>query len=464
MATATATPEVFTETTEDAAKRAEVEAPKRRGRKPRQTTAPAVKPMFSDNASETTTDDPSPAPSPEDIAATEELNAEATETKPEKERRMQVRDEFVPGKSALVTLTPDALKALAFVSTYNTVDDQSSSPRQHGYQRDPMAARFPAIGRYFAQQEGDGKHTHAHLITPIIASVRVYNDKQRARFNFLFDRGEISKIHQEFGESVFSIVDGQHRMGGLYWAWENKADFNPDVPVMIYYGLRYADEATLFDDINTNQRKLPKALIEATKVHMEAGEKTHPQAIREIAFGLAQDGDSPWYGLVNMTGARDADKPITYEGLRRSISNMMHENLVARLQARGFDPENVAKTYWTLVARTSANAWQGRPRLVEEDGETVEVDVKYRLKDLVGVAAVSRLGQDIITTALEKSRTAEEFTSAMADLVSRLGEVDWDKRKDNPYMASSAGFAGMGDLYKILYKLVYLGEAPGVAA
>lgn len=474
MATATATPEVFTETTEDAAKRAEATAPKRRGRKPRSTTAPAVKPMFSDKDDKDNDVDSIPdvtaseidqQVSPADVEATEALNAEEVADKPEKERRMQIRDEFVPGKTALATLTPDALKALAFVSTYNTVDDQSSSPRQHGYQRDPMAARFPAIGRYFAQQEGDGKHTHAHLITPIIISVRVYNDKQRARFNFLFDRGDIAKIHQEFGKSVFSVIDGQHRMGGLYWAWERYEDFNPDVPVMLYYGLRYADEATLFDDINTNQRKLPKALIEATKVHMEAGEKTHAQVIREIAFGLAQDGDSPWYGLINMTGARDADKPITYEGLRRSISNMMHENVVARLQARGFDPENVAKTYWTLVARTSANAWQGRPRLVEgEDGETEEVSVKYRLKDLVGVAAVSRLGQDVITTSLEKSRTAEEFTSAMADLVSRLGEVDWDKRKDNPYMASSAGFAGMGDLYKILYKLVYLGEAPGVAA
>jgi DGQHR domain-containing protein len=472
MATATKAPEVFTETTEDAAARAAgTTAPKRRGRKPRNTTAPAVKPMFSDNDENNPESIPDVTPdevdtqiSPADIEATEELNSEEVNEKVDKERRMQIRDEFVPGKSALATLTPDALKELAFVSTYNTVDDQSSSPRQHGYQRDPMAARFPAIGRYFAQQEGDGVHTHAHLITPIIASVRVYSDKDRARFNFLFDRGEIGKIHKEFGHSVVSIVDGQHRCGGLYWAWENKADFNPDVPVMLYYGLRYADEATLFDDINTNQRKLPKALIEATKVHMEAGEKTHAQVIREIAFGLAQDGDSPWYGLINMTGARDADKPITYEGLRRSISNMMHENVVNRLLARGFDPENVAKNYWTLVTRASANAWNGRPRLVETADGTEEVEVKYRLKDLVGVAAVSRLGQDVITTALDKSRTAEEFTSAMAELVSKLGEVDWVKEKGNPYMASSAGFAGMGDLYKILYRLVYLGEAPGVAA
>lgn len=461
MATATTTPEVFTETTEDAAKRVEAEAPKRKPGRPRRTTAPAVKPMFSDDKSEPITEDPSPA-APSTLIENVAVEGDVKET------RMTIQAEFVPGKSALATLTPDALHRLAFVSTYNTVDEQSSSPRQHGYQRDPMSERFPRIGRYFSQEEGEGeaaRHSHAHLITPIIASVRVYDDKQRVRFNFLFDRGDIDTIHKEFGPSVFSIVDGQHRAGGLYWAWENKANFNPDVPVMLYYGLRYADEATLFDDINTNQRKLPKALIEATKVHMEAGEKDHDQQIREVAFGLAQDGDSVWYGLINMTGARDADKPITYEGLRRSTGNMLNDRLMDRLKARGFDPENVAKNYWQIVSRACANAWNNRARLVtDEDGNTEEVEVKYRLKDLVGVAAVSKLGADIITTALDKSRTAEEFTSAMAELASRLGEVDWVKEKGNPYMASSAGFAGMGDLYKILYDLVYLGKAPGVAA
>lgn len=421
--------------------------------------APKVDPMFSDNPAEAVDTEGLPAPETGDTI--EEVEPDA----PVKESRMAIQAQFVPGKAAFATMTPQALKALAFVSTYNTVDEQSSSPRQHGYQRDPMAARFPAIGRYYSQQEGDGIHTHSHLIPALIISVRVYSPKEQAEFNDLFNKGDINGIHRKFGKSVFSVVDGQHRMGGLYWAWENKTDFNPDVPLTLYYGLRYADEATLFDDINTNQRKLPKALIEATKVHMEAGEKTHQQRIREVAFSLAQDGDSVWHGLINMTGARDADKPITYEGLRRSTGNMLHENLVNRLGGRGFDIENVAKNYWQLVARASGNAWNDRPRLVEqEDGTTEEVNVKYRMKDLVGVAAVSRLGADLLNTSLDKSKTTEEFWSSVAELVSKLGEVDWTKEKGNPYMATSAGFAGMGDLYKILYDLVYLGKAPGVAA
>jgi DGQHR domain-containing protein len=440
--------------------------PKPTTKRPRTATAPKVDPMFSDTADEKIDPEGLPEePAAEDVEATEELNSEdVPEVK--KERRMAIQTQFVPGKAALATLTADALKALAFVSTYNTVDEQSSSPRQHGYQRDPMAARFPAIGRYFAQQEGDGIHTHAHLITPIIASVRVYSEKERARFNFLFDRGEIAKIHEEFGKSVVSIVDGQHRTGGLFWAWEREPDFNPDIPVMLYYGLRYADEATLFDDINTNQRKLPKALIEATKVHMESGEPSHQQTIREVAFALAQDGDSPWHGMVNMTGARDPEKPVTYEGLRRATGNMLHEKLIARLLNRDLDLDKIAKKYWELVARACAPAWQDRPRLVVpiEGGDPVEEPVKYRLKDLAGVASVSRLGADILGTSLDQSRTEEEFWSAVAAQVSKLGQIDWEKREGNPWTSAGAGFAGMTGLYKMLYELVYLDKSPGVSA
>lgn len=430
----------------------------RRPRTPR--NAPNVDPMFSDNADEKIDEVGNPEPeTPDEDSVRDEI------VSVEKERRMAIQAEFVPGKAALATLTPDALRDLAFISTYNTVDDQSSSPRQHGYQRDPMAARFPAIGRYFAQQEGDGVHTHAHLITPIVASVRVYSDKEREKFIKLFNAGDIDGIHKEFGRAAVSIVDGQHRTGGLFWAWEREPAFNPDVPVMLYFGLRYADEATLFDDINTNQRKLPKALIEATKVHMEAGEPSHAQTIREVAFALAQDGDSPWHGLINMTGARDPEKPVTYEGLRRATGNMLQEKVIARLERQGLVLDKVAKKYWELVSRACAPAWQERPRVVKTpDGETVEEAVKYRLKDLAGVASVSRLGADIIGTALDQSRTEEEFWSSVASMVSKLGVIDWEKRPGNPWTSAGAGFAGMTGLYAMLYDLVYLDKAPGVSA
>lgn len=370
--------------------------------------------------------------------------------------KMEIEATLIPGKVAIATATPDKLKALAFISTYSTEDPQSTSPQKHGYQREPMEERFPGIGRYYKANDNRSR------IPALIVSVRVYDAKGRTRFNTLFNQGAIAKIHREFGKSVFSIVDGQHRMGGLFWAWKNDEDFNAFVPLTLYYGLTYTEEAALFDDINTSQRKLPKALIEVTKAHTEAGEKSHAQTLREIAMALAEDRDSVWKGLVNMTGGKTKDKlPVTFEGLRRSTGGMLKERILNSIEERGLNAERVVKVYWEMVSKACAAAWQERPVYTEEDGETVEVPTKYRLKELVGVSAVSLLGADIVRTALDKSSNNEEFWGVMSEYVGKLSEVDWIKARNNPWTATSAGFGGSTHLYNLLYDLCYSNRTPG---
>jgi DGQHR domain-containing protein len=375
-----------------------------------------------------------------------------------KQSKMEIESTVIPGKLAFAVMTPDRLKALSFISTYTTNDPQSTSPKGHGYQREPMEERFPGIGRYYARGE------NRFRIPTLMISVRVYDAKGRARFNTLFNSGNVSKIHQEFGKAAFSVIDGQHRIGGLFWAWKNLEDFNAAVPMLLNYGLSYVEEAMLFDDINTSQRKLPKALIEATKVHIQAGEPSHAQTIREVTIGLAEDKDSVWFGKVNMTGAPKSPEPVSFEGLRRSVGDLLPARVITRLEARGYIPANVAKRFWSLTAKACAPAWNEQTRTVENEAhEMVEEVVKYRMKDVVGVAAVSLLGADLLITALDRSTNDEGFWETMSDYVSRLGAVDWEKRKNNPYMATSAGFGGQRQLYEILYALVYTEKEPGEA-
>lgn len=373
-----------------------------------------------------------------------------------KKAKMEIVANLIPARVSVAQLTPERLKALAFISTYSAQDPQSTSPRKHGYQREPMEERFPGIARYYADND------NRFHIPPLVASVRVYDQKSRTRFNTLFNAGNINKIHQEFGKDVFSIVDGQHRIGGLFHAWNKFEDFNADVPVTMYYGLTYVQEAKLFDDINVNQRKLPKALIEATKVHMDTDGGSHAQTIRLIAMSLAEDGDSVWREQINMTGAPKAPEPVSYETLRRSTGDMFPVRVLERVEQRGFAPEKVAKKYWELVSKACTPAWLETPRFVENDeGETVEEAVKYRLKDTVGVASVSRLGQDIIITALDRTKTNDEFYEVMSELVSKLGAVNWEKSRNNPFTSTSAGFGGQRQTYSILYDICYLDRMPG---
>jgi len=376
--------------------------------------------------------------------------------------RMKIQAVTVPGRQAVATLTPDLLKELSFISTYETKDPRSSSPQQHGYQREPMDSRFSAIGKYYNSED------HRFLIPPIIASARVYTPEDIEKFNELFNAGDISGIKAAFTKSAFSIVDGQHRLGGLYYAWTNFDGFQADVPVMIYYGLDYAEEARLFDDINSNQRKLPKALIETTKQHMEADEndKSHAQIVREIAFAVAQDGDSVWKDKINMTGARDPERSVTYEGLRRSTSQMFPDRLLKRLNSVRLNPEDTAKKYWELVSKACWAAWSEKPRyILDGEGNQVEEKVHYRLRDLVGVASLAKLGEDIMSTSLDRAGTnLDLFFENLADLISKLGAVDWEKGDRNPWMRGQAGFAGQKELYEVLYNLVYLDQLPGEAA
>ena len=389
---------------------------------------------------------------------TAHTEAPATPAAAAKKSKMEIVANLIPAKVSVAQITPERLKALAFISTYSAQDPQSTSPRKHGYQREPMAERFPGIARYYADND------NRFHIPPLVASVRVYDQKSRTRFNTLFNAGNINKIHQEFGKDVFSIVDGQHRIGGLFHAWDKFEDFNADVPVTMYYGLTYVQEAKLFDDINVNQRKLPKALIEATKFHMDTDGKSHAQTIRRVSMSLAEDGDSVWRDLVNMTGRPKAPEPVSYETLRRATGDMFPTRVLERVEQRGFEPERVAKKFWELVSKACAPAWMDTPRYVENDeGETVEEPVKYRLKDTVGVAAVSRLGQDIVITALDRTEgmEKEKFWDVMSEMVSKLGVVDWEKRKNNPWTATSAGFGGQRVLYSLIYDAIYLGRLPG---
>lgn len=362
-----------------------------------------------------------------------------------------------PYKEAIGAMTPSAMSQLLFISNFERTDPASPAVDKHGYQREPMKARIPQIARYYLAG-GPTSRT-----TPIILSVRLKDEERIEEFLELLHAGDVDGVRKRFREDTISVVDGQHRYLGLVEAWTRDPSFTPLVPVTLYFGLDFVDEAEFFDVINTEQKKLPKALIEITKADVrDLGSPSHTQRVRLIATMLARHDESVWHGQVNLTGARDPNKPVTFEGLRRSTASMFPSELIGRLEAKGVNIEKVARDYWAMVADACAEAWNEQPRnRIDEDGNVVEYKPKYRIKELVGVAALAKLGKDIVTSALEHPNPTERMKS----LVGALSEVDWEKvnlaeNERNPWMASQAGFAGQADLYKTLYAWVYYGKKP----
>jgi DGQHR domain-containing protein len=366
--------------------------------------------------------------------------------------------EILDGKVYAAKLTPEAAKELLFVSTYDTQDPLSPAADKHGYQRPPMKHRFPEIGKYYRTAN------HAELVTPITVSVRLTEEEDIDFFLKLLAEGNVNGILKKFGK-VASIVDGQHRAGGLVWAWEQDAEFRPVIPVFLYFGLTFVDETDLFNTINVTQRKLPKALIETNKGDItDAQVVSYAQRIRRITFSLCRDADSVWgpkdgKEQINMTGMRDPDKPVTYEGLRRSTSNMFPETLLQRLD--NLDEGlalKLAKRYWRAVSQACPEAWNNNPAtrpVVNEDGEETTVKIQYRIKDLVGVASLAKLGMSIIGSHIEAPSG-----NKIEELTAKLDAVNWEKAEDNPWMKSQAGFAGQKDLYQVLYAWVYSDISP----
>jgi DGQHR domain-containing protein len=364
------------------------------------------------------------------------------------------------GRIYQAALTPPKADELFFVSRYDAKDPLSNAFDQHGYQRPPTSARFPEIGSYYAADE------NRYRIPPIIISVRLSNPEDIKRFLKLLDAGDIDGIRAAFGEHVASVVDGQHRLYGLIYAWKKDSEFLPQIPFTLYFGLNFIDEANLFNTINATQRKLPKALIETTKGDItEASDANYAQQIRRLTFSLCRDDDSVWGPVdgaeqINMTGVRDPNRPVTYEGLRRSTSNMFPVQLLTRLSAIDENlPLKYAKRYWAGVASACAEAWNGIPatRTIIDPltgFQTVE-RIKYRIKDLVGVASLAKLGKDVITSHIESGKADK-----LERLVENLTPVDWEKSPTNDWMRSQAGFAGQKELYMLLYNLIYNGATP----
>lgn len=338
-------------------------------------------------------------------------------------------------EQALALVRLDVLRKVSFISRYDTFDPDSPAPDGHGYQRPPQVRRFPSIGRHYLA---------GGAVTPLTVNVRIPAEKAEE----YLDAIQAGDTERALSLGRLSIIDGQHRLGGMGWA-QDKQDFNPMVPVQMFFGLSFEEEARLFDTINATQKVLPRSLIEVTKADItERNAETYSQAIRALTLHLARDEDSPWHDRVNFTGnPPEGKRLISFEALRRATADMFTSEFLARIVETGIDPLVLAKRYWNGVALANLEAWQESPRIVDDKS----VPVSYRLHDASGIGALARLGRDVLHAAMEQ----EDKFGAIDELVLRLGDVDWEKRPDNSLMVGRAGRSGERVIYEALYKAVF---------
>ncbi len=352
-------------------------------------------------------------------------------------------------------LVSDAEKLL---TTYTHYTEDALSPNGKGYQRPPTESRFPQIAAYLKD----------HGVTPIIIS-------DRARWQALWrtpdttiemsadEALEMLKQNGVEDEGAFaSILDGQHRDRSGRWLYEREG-IDLQLPFLLYTGLTWSQEVERFNTINTTAKNLPRALVEVNRhtifePHGASARETQRQDVREVVMALETDPGSIWHKQINMTGGRNTDRPVTFEGLRRSMDQMFAGRLgLLSIQKK----KDLARAYWQAVADTWPDAWNGVPPTMERvnpetnEVETVEVaGAKYRIKDLVGVSAIAKLGNQVLLDAYD-DQTQQLNMGMIRGRLGRAKDISWLKSSDNPDMASQAGFAGTADTYDLLLARAY---------
>jgi hypothetical protein len=176
------------------------------------------------------------------------------------------------------------------------------------------------------------------------------------------------------------------------------------------------------------------------------------------------DENSPFKLIdVSPSGARMPNAKVTFEGLRRATGHMWEPDLYKRVAAVA-NPIKVSMDYWTLVSEACRPFWcKAVPKPKGRKPDDYVPPPQSRLTELVGIAACAKLGAKIIESSLNSPQPRKR----MRELVMRLRDVDWTKRKiedvratlepgeELPAGVAGAGFAGQKELYERLAEHVY---------
>ncbi len=111
------------------------------------------------------------------------------------------------------------------------------------------------------------------------------------------------KIEIPLIDAAAQLIDGQHRLAGIEEAIKEKPDIgDKSVLVTMAIGLNTKSAATIFLNINTEQRPAPRSLIYDLYGIADDEKNFSITRATDLAHELNDDIDSPFYNLVKFPG------------------------------------------------------------------------------------------------------------------------------------------------------------------
>ena len=230
-------------------------------------------------------------------------------------------------------------------------------------------------------------------------------------------------------KSRFLVVDGQHRL----WA-QRFSDFEANYACVVHMGLSEVEMATLFLEINDNQKRVPSSLRWDLVRLVRPDDDPHAITATELIFELSTDKASPFFQRIDLTGEQK-ELSIKQGSLAPEIKTLV-SNRSAGIRRLDFEKQyEVLVNYFTAIKSLDSEGWRAA------------TSPFYKARIL---RALLRLLPDIAKTLGNKPE--EISAAAYRKVLERIKKASLE----TDAIRAAQGSAGMKEIYDVIRRQLAL--------
>ncbi|MGE7827328.1 DGQHR domain-containing protein [Paenibacillus sp. NPDC093718] len=287
----------------------------------------------------------------------------------------------------------------AMLALNSTYVKPYNDPSGKGYQRPTDAKRVDDIAMYLSK--GDEA-----LFTPILLNC-----------GGVWEFSAYDSSRPSYGrllcKSKASLMDGQHRLGGIKrYIEETNSEIN--IPFMAFHYLDEDEEIKLFDTINTKAKGISSSLSKFLK--RESDE------LSWMATELLTLSESPFYHIGSITGKRSKGRHITLQNLYRVLKYFFKDAEVSHLTKN--EKVGLVLTFFNFIREMYPNEW---------------INYKeYKLTHIVCLDALALAGSKMLLNCKKENGKQIDYQEVSIH-IKRLRKIDWSSEGPFKYLKGISG-------------------------
>ncbi|MBU0477761.1 DGQHR domain-containing protein [bacterium] len=217
---------------------------------------------------------------------------------------------------------------------------------ENGIQRDLYPEKVKAIKKYLKSNDSTFPNT-------IILAIQNNPAEEKEPNYVLNNKNNTLKI--KIKEDVANILDGQHRLAGF-----DKEEEKFELPVSVFLDLSLGEQAKIFAQINSTQRKVSNDLVYDLFGITEG--RSPEKSAYYIVKHLNEELNSAWYmkikTLSDKTGDLAQGSMAKYIHIELLEKNKIFKKLYEK--NRDTDIKNIISNYFNAIKKIFPEAWENK--------------------------------------------------------------------------------------------------------